>query len=83
MFAVSRRGPVDTPLPAPHRLAMASLTLRRRRPARGPLVGITAGVLTSVVLGHLLYRAAVRINRGTFFTWTGVLLVLVVPEWRL
>jgi high-affinity iron transporter len=36
-----------------------------------------------VVLGHLLYRAAVRINLGTFFTWTGVLAVLVVPQWPL
>jgi high-affinity iron transporter len=43
----------------------------------GPLLGISAGVLTAVVLGYLLYRAAIRINLGRFFTWTGVLLVLV------
>jgi high-affinity iron transporter len=45
--------------------------------AAGPLLGISAGILTSVVIGYLLYRAAIRINLGTFFTWTGVLLVLV------
>jgi len=43
----------------------------------GPLLGICTGVLTAVVLAYLLYRAAVRINLGRFFTWTGVLLVLV------
>ncbi len=43
----------------------------------GPLTGIIAGLLTSVVLGFLLYRAAVRINLGRFFQWTGVLLVFV------
>ncbi len=43
----------------------------------GPLLGITLGAATAVVLGWLLYRAAIRINLRTFFTWTGVLLVLV------
>ena len=43
----------------------------------GPLLGISGGIVTAVVLGYLLYRAAIRINLGTFFTWTGVLLILV------
>ncbi|WP_426507802.1 iron uptake transporter permease EfeU [Dactylosporangium sp. McL0621] len=42
-----------------------------------PIVGITLGLATSVVLGWLLYASAVRINLTKFFTWTGALLVLV------
>jgi high-affinity iron transporter len=43
----------------------------------GPLLGLLAGVVSAVVLGWLLYAGAVRINLGTFFRWTGVLLILV------
>ncbi|GAA2707093.1 MULTISPECIES: iron uptake transporter permease EfeU [Actinoplanes] len=42
-----------------------------------PLIGISLGLLTAIVLGWLLYYSAVRINLSTFFTWTGALLVLV------
>ncbi len=42
-----------------------------------PLAGMVIGILSAVVLGWLLYASAVRINLGKFFTWTGVLLVLV------
>ncbi|GGK51740.1 iron transporter [Planomonospora parontospora subsp. parontospora] len=42
-----------------------------------PLIGITLGLLTSVALGWGLYRSALRINLTTFFTWTGLLLILV------
>ncbi|WP_433074978.1 iron uptake transporter permease EfeU [Dactylosporangium sp. CA-052675] len=42
-----------------------------------PVVGISLGVATSVVLGWLLYASALRINLTKFFTWTGALLVLV------
>jgi high-affinity iron transporter len=43
----------------------------------GPLLAILAGIITSIVIGALLYASAVRINLTKFFTWTGVLLVLV------
>jgi high-affinity iron transporter len=43
----------------------------------GPLLAILGGILTSIVIGVLLYASAVRINLTKFFTWTGVLLVLV------
>lgn len=42
-----------------------------------PLIGITLGILTAVVLGWGLYRSALRINLTVFFTWTGLLLILV------
>jgi high-affinity iron transporter len=43
----------------------------------GPLLAILAGIVTSIVIGALLYASAVRVNLTRFFTWTGVLLVLV------
>ncbi|MFF4415246.1 iron uptake transporter permease EfeU [Streptosporangium sp. NPDC001559] len=42
-----------------------------------PLIGITLGILTAVALGWGLYRSALRINLTVFFTWTGLLLILV------
>jgi high-affinity iron transporter len=42
-----------------------------------PLLGLLAGVATSVLLGWLIYAGAIRINLTNFFRWTGVLLVLV------
>jgi high-affinity iron transporter len=42
-----------------------------------PLYALIGGIATAVVIGFLLYASAVRINLGTFFTWTGALLILV------
>ncbi|WP_432921917.1 iron uptake transporter permease EfeU [Microbispora sp. CA-135349] len=42
-----------------------------------PLIGITLGLLTAVAMGWGLYRSALRINLTKFFTWTGLLLILV------
>jgi high-affinity iron transporter len=42
-----------------------------------PLVGASLGLLSSVVLGYLFYRGAVRINLSKFFTWTGAGLIVV------
>jgi high-affinity iron transporter len=43
----------------------------------GPLLAILAGIATAIVIGFLIYASAVRVNLTRFFTWTGVLLVLV------
>ncbi|HET6393958.1 MAG TPA: iron uptake transporter permease EfeU [Blastococcus sp.] len=42
-----------------------------------PLVAISLGVLTSVLVGFGLYAGAIRVNLQKFFTVSGVLLVLV------
>jgi high-affinity iron transporter len=42
-----------------------------------PVLGAALGLLTSVVLGYLFYRGAVRINLSKFFTWTGAALIVV------
>ncbi|MEV8636906.1 iron uptake transporter permease EfeU [Streptosporangium sp. NPDC051023] len=42
-----------------------------------PLIGISLGILTSIALGWGLYRSALRVNLTKFFTWTGLLLILV------
>jgi high-affinity iron transporter len=43
----------------------------------GPLIGFLSGIAVSVVLAYLIYRGAVKLNLGKFFTVTGVLLVFV------
>jgi high-affinity iron transporter len=42
-----------------------------------PLLGAALGLATSVALAYLLYRRAVTINLGRFFTWTGGALIFV------
>src|SRR4051794_20454559 len=42
-----------------------------------PLIGISAGLLTAVVIGIGLYAGAVRVDLAKFFTVSGVLLVFV------
>jgi high-affinity iron transporter len=42
-----------------------------------PLVGAALGLLTAVVIGYLFYRGALKINLSRFFTWTGVILIVV------
>ena len=42
-----------------------------------PLTGISLGLLTAIALGWGIYRSALRINLTKFFTWTGLLLILV------
>jgi high-affinity iron transporter len=42
-----------------------------------PVTGAILGLLTSVVLGYLLYRRSVKLNLAVFFRWTGAALVVV------
>ncbi len=42
-----------------------------------PVIGFLLGLATAVALGIALYKSAVKINLGTFFKWTGFLLIFV------
>ncbi|MFE4546476.1 iron uptake transporter permease EfeU [Streptomyces sp. NPDC056785] len=42
-----------------------------------PLVGALLGLATSVVLGWLFYKGALKIDLAKFFRWTGAMLVVV------
>ncbi|GII89246.1 iron transporter [Sphaerisporangium siamense] len=42
-----------------------------------PLIGFSLGIATAIALGWALYKSALRINLGRFFTWTGLLLIVV------
>ncbi|MGI8722011.1 MAG: iron uptake transporter permease EfeU, partial [Geodermatophilaceae bacterium] len=42
-----------------------------------PVLGAALGLLTSVVIGYLFYKGALRINLATFFKWTGAFLIVV------
>ena len=43
----------------------------------GPLIGFLLGIAVAIVLAYLIYRGAITLNLGKFFTVTGVLLVFV------
>ena len=42
-----------------------------------PLIGFLLGIATSIALAYLLYRGAVKIDLGKFFTVTGFFLIFV------
>ena len=42
-----------------------------------PLIGFLLGIGVAILLAYLIYRGAVRINLGTFFTVTGFFLIFV------
>ncbi|AKK08593.1 high-affinity Fe2+/Pb2+ permease [Corynebacterium testudinoris] len=41
------------------------------------LLGALTGILVAVGLGYGLYRGAIRINMGSFFSWSGVFLIII------
>jgi high-affinity iron transporter len=43
----------------------------------GPLLGAALGLVLAMVLGYLIYRGALKINFGRFFTWTGAFLIVI------
>jgi high-affinity iron transporter len=42
-----------------------------------PLLGAALGLALAVLLGYLIYRGALKINLGRFFTWTGAFLIVI------
>lgn len=42
-----------------------------------PLIGAVLGIAVAVVLGVAITKGAVRLNLGTFFTWTAAALIIV------
>jgi high-affinity iron transporter len=42
-----------------------------------PVIGASLGLLCAVLLSYLIYRGALRIDLGRFFTWTGAALIVV------
>jgi high-affinity iron transporter len=42
-----------------------------------PVLGAAVGLAAAVGIGYLVYRGALRINLGRFFTWTGAALIVV------
>jgi high-affinity iron transporter len=42
-----------------------------------PLIGFLIGIAISIALAYLIYRGAISLNLGRFFTVTGVLLIFV------
>jgi high-affinity iron transporter len=42
-----------------------------------PVLGAALGLLTSVVIGYLFYKGALKINLAKFFLWTGAILIVV------
>ncbi len=68
VLAVAREG-VET--------AVIFVGIVQGAPTIWPVVAITVGLLTAVALGFGLYASMLRINLTKFFTWTGLLLILV------
>jgi high-affinity iron transporter len=67
-LAVAREG-VET--------AVIFMGIVQQSPTVWPVLGITTGLMTAAALGFGLYASILRINLTKFFTWTGLLLILI------
>ena len=57
--------------------AVIFMGIVQQSPTAWPVIGISTGILTAASLGFALYASMLRINLTRFFTWTGLLLILV------
>lgn len=73
MLAVGREG-LETAL---FLWAATKAAARDHASTTAPLVGALLGILTAVAIAALIHRGALKLNLGTFFTWTGGLLIFV------
>jgi high-affinity iron transporter len=73
MLAVGREG-LETAL---FLWAATQTAARDTGATASPLLGAALGLLMAVALGYLIYRGALKINLGRFFTWTGAFLIVI------
>ncbi len=73
MLAVGREG-LETAL---FLWAATQTAARDTGATTSPLLGAALGLLMAVALGYLIYRGALKINLGRFFTWTGAFLIVI------
>lgn len=71
MIAVGRQG-IETAL-----IIWATVKCSIENSIWATTAGIVIGFALAIVLGVLIYRGALRMNLGVFFTWTGAFLILV------
>lgn len=71
MIAVGREG-IETAL-----IIWATVKSSIENSIWATTAGIVIGFALAIVLGVLIYRSALRMNLGVFFTWTGASLILV------
>lgn len=72
-LAVGREG-IETAL---FLWATTKAATREASSTTAPLVGAALGIVVAVILGYLIYRGALKLNLGIFFTWTGIALIVV------
>ncbi|UQU67453.1 FTR1 family protein [Couchioplanes caeruleus] len=71
-IAVAREG-VETVL----FISQSIDSVRASGSSSAPVFGALLGIGVALLLGYGLYRGTVKLNLKTFFTWTGVLLIVI------